>query len=83
MTHEENLNGMKFTSRDRDNDNYSSTNCAKIHGGWWYNTCFRAALNGPYRKTDNFPAWRGVIWYTWLGHSKSLREVVLKIRPRY
>ena len=78
-----NLNGMSFSTRDRDNDE-SSTNCAeRFNGGWWFKNCFRAALNGPYREADDFPEWKGIIWYTWLGSSKSLRKVVMKIRPRY
>ena len=78
-----NLNGMSFSTRDRDNDE-SSNNCAeRFNGGWWFESCFRAALNGPYREADDFPVWEGIIWYTWLGDSKSLRKVVMKIRPRY
>jgi len=30
------LNGLKFTSRDRDNDLWSSGNCAHNYGGWWH-----------------------------------------------
>ena len=33
-----NLNGMKFSTRDRDNDKKSSVHCAKDRkGGWWFN----------------------------------------------
>ena len=38
------LNGMKFTSRDRDND-FSGGNCAHGDGGWWYNNCGHMELN--------------------------------------
>ena len=38
-----NLNSMKFTIRDRDNDGWGR-NCAAAHagnnaGGWWYDAC--------------------------------------------
>ena len=32
------LNGMKFSSRDRDNDLWRG-NCALIDGGWWHRSC--------------------------------------------
>ena len=32
------LNGMKFTSRDKDNDLHDTINCAHYDGGWWHYT---------------------------------------------
>lgn len=48
-------NGMGFSTLDRDND-ASSTHCA-VHytGGWWYQHCHRADLNGRYAL--------GMTWY--------------------
>ena len=45
------LNSMKFTTKDRDNDQQSS-NCAKGFGGkaggWWYNNCAYIIINNQY-----------------------------------
>ena len=41
------MNGTRFTSHDRDNDTWSSNNCASAYGtgGWWYNDCGVIYLN--------------------------------------
>ena len=37
-------NGMKFTSRDRDND-LRSDNCAHYYGGFWHSNCGGFEIN--------------------------------------
>ncbi|KAM7111598.1 fibrinogen-like protein 1 isoform 1-T2 [Molossus nigricans] len=73
---------MKFSTWDRDHDNYQG-NCAEEEkSGWWFNRCHSANLNGLYylgpynNETDN-----GVVWHTWHGWWYSLKSVVMKIRP--
>lgn len=66
--------GMGFSTFDMDND-ASSANCAKHHsGGWWYQHCHRADLNGRYSL--------GLTWYDemrsdWL----QLQKVEMKMAP--
>ncbi|KAM8838112.1 angiopoietin-related protein 3-like isoform 1-T1 [Synchiropus picturatus] len=44
-----NLTGMMFSTKDRDNDKSQDSSCAQIHtGGWWFNSCADAHLNGRY-----------------------------------
>ena len=39
--------GKMFSTKDRDNDENSIENCAAVHtGGWWFNHCRMAHLNG-------------------------------------
>ena len=42
-------NGMKFSTSDKDNDNWSGESCAIREGNspWWFNACYRVYLTGP------------------------------------
>ena len=74
-------NGMKFSTKDNDNDNHGSLNCAaRTKGGWWFNACFQCHLNAPYYHGGSVPMWRGIIWYDWKGHSYSLKFTEMKVR---
>ena len=47
------LNGMKFSTKDRDNDKYG-VNCAISGGGaWWHKNCNHIRLNHPYKKSPS------------------------------
>ncbi|CAB1340123.1 unnamed protein product [Coregonus sp. 'balchen'] len=65
--------------------------CAEIsHGGWWYNQCFYANLNGVYYRGGRYsPKGKnplgpdGIVWYSWKDSDYySLRKVSMMIRPR-
>ena len=55
-----NLNGMPFSTHDRDNDRYSLNCAVSWSGAWWYNRCTDSNLNGLYLdgRSDN----DGVTW---------------------
>ena len=75
-------NGMSFSTYDKDNDVYESTNCAdKYNGGWWYKNCFYYGcnLNGEYGNTGYG---KGINYYTLTGYYTSLSYVEIKIREK-
>nr|XP_033797048.1 fibrinogen alpha chain isoform X2 [Geotrypetes seraphini] len=83
-------NRMKFSTLDRDSDLWEE-NCAEVYGGgWWYNNCQAANLNGMYyiggqydpRNNVPYEIENGVVWALFRPADYSLRSVRMKIRPR-
>ena len=71
------LNGMKFTTKDRDNDKKSGENCAisgngNNAGGWWYRSCSLIQLNHQFK--HNYLIHLNRKWH-------SLIFIEMKIRP--
>ena len=71
------LNGMKFTTKDRDNDLYSHDNCAvdgngRNGNGWWYNSCAHIQLNKKYSEVHK--VYDGSSFHNYL-------FIEMKIRP--
>ena len=74
-------NGRRFTTRDNDNDKDSGNCAASWNGAWWFNSCHKSHLNGPYyTNPTGAGAWRGIIWYDWKGNRYSLKFTELKTR---
>ena len=70
-------NGRPFSTYDKDNDRWSSGNCAESSshgggghgGGWWFDSCSYSVLTRPH--PSNF-------WYT----VSSISYVEMKVRPK-
>lgn len=80
--------GMKFSTYDRDQDGWEE-NCAQAYGGgWWYDACQSANLNGIYyrggvydpEKNPPYQVGNGVVWTTFKHANYSLKTVRMFIR---
>ena len=47
-------NGMKFSTNDRDNDNYSGSCGLKYDSGFWFKSCYAINLNGQHLTKFNY-----------------------------
>ncbi|XP_062610500.1 fibrinogen-like protein A [Saccostrea cucullata] len=72
------LSGMSFSTLDRDNDrwNYNCATWSDLRGGWWFNYCHLAFLNGPWSPGDwIYP------WYPTVTNGKQIKETRMMIKP--
>ncbi|XP_062311884.1 fibrinogen alpha chain [Osmerus eperlanus] len=81
--------GMRFSTFDRDLDRWEDS-CAEVYGGgWWYNNCQTANLNGVYYRGGRYDAGsiapyeieNGVVWTTFKPADYSLKVVRMLVRP--
>ncbi|XP_019725370.1 fibrinogen-like protein 1 [Hippocampus comes] len=75
--------GISFSTFDKDNDNYQGSCAQEDKGGWWFNKCHSAHLNGRYYPGGYYSGLTddGVVWYTWRGWWYSLKSSIMKLRP--
>lgn len=73
---------MKFSTRDMDNDEYSSNCAEEFKGAWWYKDCHFSNLNGKYLRGSHASFADGINWNHWKGFYYSLKKSEMKIRPR-
>ena len=73
-------NAMKFTTRDQDNDEVGSENCAIIYKrAWWYKDYHSSNLNGRYLSGNHTAYADGIERNAWKGHYYSLKITEMKI----
>ncbi|XP_068445978.1 angiopoietin-related protein 3 [Clinocottus analis] len=80
-----NRSGMRFSTKDRNNDNHRNSNCARTYtGGWWFNACRETNLNGKYlwlRAKGRSMRRKGIYWKPGTGPSYSLKMTKISVRP--
>ena len=74
------LNGMKFTTKDQDNDSYSNNCAVQFQGAWWYFRCHYSNLNGLYLSGAHTTFADGVNWKAWKGYNYSLKISEMKLK---
>ena len=71
-------NNMNFSTFDRNNDQNSGNCAASYKGGWWYNSCHNANLNGQHTASNQV---KRVVWLNggkWVYYP----SVEMKMRPK-
>ena len=74
--------GLKFSTRDQDNDLYPSSCAVNHQGAWWYGSCKHSNLNGLYLRGE-VSSNNVVSWHHWKGNLYSLRFTEMKMKPFY
>ena len=72
-------NGMKFSTRDVDNDPNTGSCAQKYHGAWWFKNCLQSNLNGEYLNVNQKKKHKGVYWYRFKGTYYSYKMSEMKV----
>ncbi|XP_045177279.2 fibrinogen-like protein 1 [Mercenaria mercenaria] len=81
-------NDMKFSTIDRDNDEWHSSCAKKDQSGWWFKACGYASLNGIYIENgiggiSPDGVVKGILWSKWKKkYGYSMKKTEIKIKPR-
>lgn len=73
-------NNQFFSTKDQDNDGYSSSCAMEYHGAWWYLNCHTSNLNGLYLGGSHSSFANGVNWNSWRGYNYSYKISEMKVR---
>ena len=73
-------NGMSFSTRNCDYDNYRYSCAQRYRSGWWFNNCLQSNLNGLYSDNPQVSYLMGITWNTWRGNYYSCKGAEMKVR---
>ena len=74
-------NGMKFSTKDSNNDKDGSNCAVNYKGAWWFNKCYHSHLNGLYLNGPSDPNYIGIEWSSWK-NKISLKSAKMMIRRK-
>jgi len=75
-------NGMAFSTKDTDRDHWSKS-CSNTRGkgGWWFNGCGLANLNG-LNLGHNQNSYDGILWYFYAKDNRSFKSTRMMIKMK-
>ena len=72
--------GKKFSTQDKDNDEWKGHSCAGHYkGAWWYGYCHHSNLNGMYLAGHSAYG-EGINWWKWRDQTYSLKTTEMKTK---
>ena len=73
-------NGMKFSTKDVNNDEMWGGSCAKVwYGAWWFKDCATSHLNSKYLKGSHKKGTKFIYWYRFKGWRYSYKGTEMKV----
>ncbi|XP_075041749.1 ficolin-1-like isoform X2 [Mixophyes fleayi] len=70
-----------FTTHDQDNDGNKNNCAAGLNGAWWYDSCYKANLNGVYKLPTESNSFHGINWDGGQGMKYYFKYTEMKMRP--